>query len=461
MSRTDKIISLEVNNVKRIKAVSILANGTMNVISGKNGNGKTSTLDSIEMALRGGKHIPDMPIRAGEETARIVIETDEMIITRHWTSPEKTYLKVETKEFGKVANAQDTLNAIVGNLSFDPLEFSTMDSKKRVSILKEISKLDFTDLDDEYKKKFDERTGVKKEEQTLATTVNSFEARELDKPDFDIKDIEFKREQANKHNSALDRLRDVTIPEYKKVIDSTKGGIQNYESLITQYREDIQLIQAKIKSAEEAITKKRTDLVDMTVALNESEQELENSKKIPTSEFDEMFKTYANYEANLKMAKQRQEIISKRDEATMKVTSLTARLDEIKLEKETLLTNAQMPIKGLSFSSQDVLFNDIPFIQLSTSEQIQVSMSIAMALNPRLRIIIIKNGSLLDSDAMKKIYDLAHENNFQIWLEKVADTPDGNSIFIEDGEVYGAEKTEEATDAVQVHTGNAEEVLPG
>jgi DNA repair exonuclease SbcCD ATPase subunit len=459
MSRTDKIISLEVKNVKRVKAVTILANGTMNVISGKNGNGKSSTLDSIEMALRGGKHIPDMPIRAGEETARIVIETDEMTITRHWTSPEKTYLKVETKQFGKVANAQDTLNAIVGNLSFDPLEFSTMESKKRVSILKEISKLDFTELDEEYKKKFDERTGVKKEEQTLAATVNSFEARELDKPEFDIKDIEFKREQANKHNSVLDRLRDVTIPEYKKIIDSTKGGIQNYESLISQYREDIEGLNKKITAAEEAIVIKKTSLVDTTVALNESEQELENSKKIPTSEFDEMFKTYANYEANLKMAKQRQEIISKRDEATMKVTSLTTRLDEIKLEKETLLTNAQMPIKGLSFSSQDVLFNDIPFIQLSTSEQIQVSMSIAMALNPRLRIIIIKNGSLLDSDAMKKIYDLAHENNFQIWLEKVADTPDGNSIFIEDGEVYGAEKTEEATDTVQVHTGDEAGVL--
>lgn len=459
MSRTDKIISLEVNNVKRIKAVSILANGTMNVISGKNGNGKTSTLDSIEMALRGGKHIPDMPIRAGEETARIVIETDEMIITRHWTSPEKTYLKVETKEFGKVANAQDTLNAIVGNLSFDPLEFSTMDPKKRVNILKEISKLNFDELDEEYKKKFEERTGAKKEEQTLATTVNSFEARELDKPEFDIKDIEAKREMANKHNSAIDKLKDVTIPEYKKVIDSTKGGIQNYESLITQYQEDIQLIQAKIKSAEEAIVIKKTTLVDTTVALNESEQELENSKKIPTSEFDEMFKVFATYEANIKIAKQRMEIIKKRDESTMKVNSLTARLDAIKLEKDRLLSEAQMPIKGLSFSSQDVLFNEIPFIQLSTSEQIQVSMSIAMALNPRLRIIIIKNGSLLDSDAMKKIYDLAHENNFQIWLEKVADTPDGNSIFIEDGEVYGAEKTEETEDAVQVHTGDEAGVL--
>lgn len=450
-TRTDKIISLEVNNIKRVKAVSIQADGTMNIVSGKNGNGKSSTLDSIEMALRGGKHIPDMPVRAGEETARIVIETDEMTITRHWTTPEKSYLKVDTKQYGKVANAQDTLNAIVGNLSFDPLEFSTMDPKKRVNILKEISKLDFTDLDKEYKEKFDERTVVKKEADTLATTVNTFEAKEIERPEFDVKDIQFKREEAQKHNSDLENVKNVVIPGLKRESASAQNGIENYESSIKQWLEDIEMLQEKINSATFKINEKKSDISGFLSLIEIKEKELEATEKIETAQFDQMIQQYANYSASLALAKQRQEVIEKRDAASMKVTSLTSRLDAIKLEKDTLLSKAQMPIKGLSFSSQDVLFNDIPFIQLSTSEQIQVSMSIAMALNPRLRIIIIKNGSLLDSDAMKKIYDLAHANNFQIWLEKVADTPDGNSIFIEDGEVYGTEKEEIA---VQVHTGD-------
>lgn len=432
---SDKIISLEVNNVKRIKAVSISADGTMNVISGKNGNGKSSTLDSIEMALRGAKHIPDMPVRAGEQTARIVIETNDMTITRHWTNPETSYLKVETKQFGKVANAQDTLNAIVGNLSFDPLEFSSMEPKKRVAILKDISNLDFTALDKEYKEKFDERTVVKKEAETLASTAKTFEAHEITKPEFDIKEIELKRDEAKKRNDYIEALSKIKIPEVENSISSVKNGIENYESNVKQYEDDIEILQKKIATAREMVAKKNAELSEWKNVLEIRKQELQNAEPVDTKQFDEMIQVHANYEASLKMAKQRQEVINKRDESQIRVSGLTNRLDEILSEKRRLLSESKMPIDGLSFADNDILFNDMPFIQLSTSEQIQVSMSIAMALNPRLRIIIIKNGSLLDSDAMKKIHDLAELNDFQIWLEKVADTPDGNSIFIHDGEV--------------------------
>lgn len=420
---SDKIISLEVNNVKRIKAVSIAADGTMNVIAGKNGNGKSSTLDSIEMALRGAKFIPDMPVRAGQENARIVVETNEMTITRHWTNPETSYLKVETKQYGKVANAQDTLNAIVGNLSFDPLEFSTMEPKKRVAILKDISKLDFTELDKEYKEKFEERTVTKKEADTYATTAKSFQAHELTKPEFDIKDIQFKREEAQKHNKAIETIREQKIPSYEKVISTNKNKIES--------------LKKEVEAITKSITEYEKSVSEDEKSLEELREELKNSTPIETTQFDEMIQTHANYDANLKLAKQRQEVIEKRDAAQIKVSTLTARLDEILSEKRKQLSEAKMPIQGLSFADNDILFNDMPFMQLSTSEQIQVSMSIAMALNPRLKIIIIKNGSLLDSDAMKKIHDLAEANDFQIWLEKVADTPDGNSIFIEDGEIYG------------------------
>lgn len=455
----DKIISLEVNNIKRIKAVSILADATMNTISGKNGNGKSSTLDAIEMALRGAKYIPDMPVRAGQEDARIVVETNEMTVTRHWTNADTSYLKIVTKQLGKIANPQDTLNAIVGNLSFDPLEFATMEPKKRIGILKEITKLDFSKLEAEYKTTFAERAGVKKEYETLKTLTDQFSQEELIKPDFDIEDIKFKRSEAEKHNQEIDKLSDYLIPENEKAIKASESSATSIELEIKELKNQIKTIEQTIFAKNQSVEMYRRNAYEATVELAKKFELKENSKKINTDQFDEMMKRQNQYEAELKTRKSNLEVIRTRDDKFTLANKMTARLEEIIKEKEKQITNANMPIKGLSFADNDILFNEIPFIQLSTSEQIQVSMSIAMALNPRLRIIIIKNGSLLDSDAMKKIYDLAHENNFQIWLEKVADTPDGNSIFIEDGEVYGAEKTEETEDAVQVHTGDEAGVL--
>ena len=62
-----RIISLEAENIKRLKAVKIEPAGeNLVVVSGENAQGKTSVLDSIEMALAGTRSVPDRPIREGK-----------------------------------------------------------------------------------------------------------------------------------------------------------------------------------------------------------------------------------------------------------------------------------------------------------------------------------------------------------------------------------------------------------
>ena len=48
-----KIIKLETENVKRIKTACIEPDGSMVVIGGRNGQGKSSALDSIAYAIGG------------------------------------------------------------------------------------------------------------------------------------------------------------------------------------------------------------------------------------------------------------------------------------------------------------------------------------------------------------------------------------------------------------------------
>jgi hypothetical protein len=117
-----------------------------------------------------------------------------------------------------------------------------------------------------------------------------------------------------------------------------------------------------------------------------------------------------------------------------KYDDLTRQIEKLDREKEEAIKAAGMPIEGISFDDDGVLFNGIPYTQLSSAEQVRISTAMAMAMNPELRIIRISDGSLLDSDNMAMLTGMAKEKDYQIWIERV-DESGTTGIIIEDGEV--------------------------
>jgi hypothetical protein len=57
-----------------------------------------------------------------------------------------------------------------------------------------------------------------------------------------------------------------------------------------------------------------------------------------------------------------------------------------------------------------------------------------MSLNPRLRVIRILDGSLLDAENLALITSMAADQDYQIWIERVADGS-GIGVVIEDGAI--------------------------
>ena len=112
----------------------------------------------------------------------------------------------------------------------------------------------------------------------------------------------------------------------------------------------------------------------------------------------------------------------------------TAEIDALDKKKSDALKNAKFPIQHLSFNDEGVLYKDIPFAQCSSAERLQVSLAIAMAMNPKIKVIRIKDGSLLDAEHMKLIEKMAHEKDFQIWIE-VTSNDDKIGIVISDGTI--------------------------
>ena len=78
-----KIVELQAENVKRLKAVEITPDGTMQVIGGRNAQGKSSVLDAIWLALGGGKASKEtpLPIRDGEDKASVRLDLGDLVVT--------------------------------------------------------------------------------------------------------------------------------------------------------------------------------------------------------------------------------------------------------------------------------------------------------------------------------------------------------------------------------------------
>jgi hypothetical protein len=135
-------------------------------------------------------------------------------------------------------------------------------------------------------------------------------------------------------------------------------------------------------------------------------------------------------------------------------SKLDAAVKEGERRKKEAIAHAKYPVEGLGFGNQEVMYNNLPFEQASNAEQIKVSAAIGMTTNRKVRVMRIKDGSLLDENSLKIVAEMAYEHDFQVWIETVSET--GNvGFYMEDGEIktvndepldrVGQEKVEKKT----------------
>lgn len=133
---TVKINSLELENIKRIKAVKLVpsANG-LTILGGKNGQGKTSVLDAIAWALGGERYKPSEPQRQGSVTPPILhIElSNGLIVERKGINGS---LKVIDPQGNK--GGQQILNEFVAQLALDLPKFLNANNKEKANALLQI-----------------------------------------------------------------------------------------------------------------------------------------------------------------------------------------------------------------------------------------------------------------------------------------------------------------------------------
>lgn len=422
-----KIVRLEAENVKRLKAVSITPQGNVVEITGANGQGKTSILDAIWWALAGTSVISRSPIRDGEETASIQLDLGKIVVTRTFTRAADgvqytTKVLVESAEGARFPSPQTLLDGLLGKLSLDPLAFARMEPKKQVETLRRfVPDFDFEAIDRECQRIYEERTRTNSLAKASRQRVADMKLpTERPKP-IDVAAVTAEYEAAVAHN-ARNREQEA---EFKRLQEMLAVAQRKQAALLNEYQQAMQAWERRLKEAadEMASLGNRSEELGLTVIsylpVDELKAKLSDAKVAADAiaafeRRDEELALARKYEAESEQA--------------------TAMLKAFERRKQKAIEAASLPVPGLGFGDGCVTFNGIPLEQASDAEQLRISTAIAMAGKGDLAVIRIRDGSLLDDASMDLLAEMAAKADCQVWIERV-DTSGKVGFVVEDGTV--------------------------
>jgi DNA repair exonuclease SbcCD ATPase subunit len=417
-----KILQLQADNFKRIKAIDISPQDNVIVLSGKNGEGKTSALDAIWFALsyRAASKNNPQPLRAGETKGHAgPIDLGDYIVTRTFTE-NGTTLKVTTPDGSVINSPQKLLDGLIGDLTFDPWEFARMKESEQREYLGDLlynltgGKVNLAEFDRQIEALYTDRTDLNREKKRLTTLLTTFKPPTDAEPDTEVSvdNVSSKLEQAINTNERRARLIESNERAHAKVLENEKR---------------IAALQQEIDSARMALRAQNDELDKTPMAdVDKLRYELStiSARNSRAREIQEYRRTLTG------LRKIETEIVEKND-----------KMELITINKAEALEQSSLPIQGLRVTETGIMItnedgNLVPFSQASAAQRLRISLGIAMASNPTLRVIRISDGSLLDDNSMKIIKDMASNEDFQIWIEYMSRNDDDKiGVYIEDGQV--------------------------
>ncbi len=430
-----KIISFRAENIKRIEVVAITPAGNVVEITGKNGSGKTSVLDAIWWAIKGEKPIQETPIRKGSETAMIELDFGKLKVTRRFKAKEgshTTSLIVETESDGiksKAQNPQKVLDQLYSHLTFDPLEFTRMDAKKQFDTLKQfVPDVDFEEIDKANAKDFADRTDINRQADQLRAQIAGIQIADLvNAVRSDESALVAELAGAGEFNADLERRRARRA--------TTEAEAERLFKSVATARHRAAALRAE------------ADAID-AIADGEAEQEAALRKVITEAEALPPPRDTTEIQAKITAARSHNAQVDEAVRAKQSLDTMTEQAKALEAKshalteamkvrtqaKQDAIAAAKLPVEGISFGDGAILLNDVPFDQASDAEQLRTSIAIAAAMNPKLRIIRVRDGSLLDEDSMKLLAEMAEKSDMQVWIETVSSDRPG-AIVLEDGHV--------------------------
>ena len=416
-----KINKLEIENVKRVKAVRIepSANG-LTIIGGNNNQGKTSVIDSIAWALGGNKYKPSQATRDGSVTPPNLhmVMSNGLIIERKGKNSDLKVIDPSGQRGG-----QGLLDSFVEELAINLPKFMDSSNKEKANILLQIigvgerlfeleqheneiynKRRTIGQIADQKKKFADEQTYFADAPKELVS------ASELIQQQQAILAINGENQRKRQNVRILEQNHYAKLQEVERLM-----------GLLETAQEQLEKITADLEIAN----------TDALTLFDQSTEKLEQS----ITQVDEINR---KVRANFDKDKAEQDAAEYRNQ----YDAMTAEIDNIRKEKSDLLSNADLPLPGLSVADGELIYNGQRWDNMSGSDQMKVSTAIVRKLKPSCGFILLDKLEQMDMVTLNDFGKWLEEEGLQAIATRVS-TGDECSIIIEDGYVVGQENVPE------------------
>lgn len=403
-----KINSLEIENVKRIKAVKLepSANG-LTIIGGKNNQGKTSVLDAIAWALGGDKYRPTAAAREGAYTDPILhVELSNGLVVER--KGRNSNLKVIDPNGNK--SGQQLLNSFISALALDLPKFMNASDREKADILLRIIGVGdkLAQLETEESQLYNQRTAIGRiadQKKKYASELQCWE--NVPETPVSASELIARQQTILAKNGENQRKR-----QHLKELE------MQYEQMQRQYLELI----ARKKQLEDDLQIAKTaaqDLQDESTA--ELEQDIAAVDALNAKIRDNLNKEHAEEEAK---------------SYTTEYESLTKQITDIRKQKQDLLLSADLPLEGLGVESGKLLYRGKQWDSMSGSDQLRVATAIVRKLNPQCGFVLLDKLEQMDAETLSEFGAWLEQEGLQAIATRVS-VGDECSVIIEDGYVTG------------------------
>ncbi|MBW1639280.1 ATP-binding cassette domain-containing protein [Microbacterium resistens] len=402
-----------VRDYKGVREIQLSPTGRLVVIAGGNGAGKSSFIDAIaELFDPRGVKLTPKPIREGAEqaTAEYIDEDLGLRITRTWRKNGTAgTLAVEALDGAKYSRPSEVVADLLGGAIFDPVAFLNMDERaQRDALLSKVT-LPF-DPDDLARQKAgaeQRRLEAGREVKRLEGALASLPKPAPGTPDAEVSPSEVLAQI--EHAQQIDRQWHAASAEYDAAAARWEELDRQIAELLRQ-RDEVEQRQAR--AAE------RLNTLPEQIPLEPLQAKLRDLDAVNQAVRERQ--AWERASADLAHA------------GHLWKAAQTA-LEEIEATKRAGLAEATFPIPGLSVTDEGVTFEGVPFSQVNSAMRRRIAFAIATAGNPKLRLVIVKDGDLLDADSLRSIADLAEERGYTVLVERDRDESRRIGFTIRDG----------------------------
>lgn len=432
-----KIAAIEIRDFKRIKHIEIQpdADRVLMLIGGQNAQGKSSILDALTMAFGGLKQAPEQPIRTGSDEAYIRVELDDGIVIERVLTADKSHIEVRNADGSTFKSPQAMLDKLVGARFLDPLAFLRLEAKKQRLIILDLADTErrIPALETKRTAAFEERTNLNRDIKNRTPLIAAASAATFTE--------ELKPQPTH---TMLEELQKVQTDE-----KAHRDKQHAHQLAVTGAKANSRMLERLVADMQ----KLQSEMVELTAEIERvkiQEQKFLGDAAVLHDELNfasDFHALAAEIQTKLSAAETHNSLVQQQgfhwacaaehrsavDTMQLRADECTAAINEIDRRKAVILAAAPLPA-GLSVADDGLCLHDVPFEQASGAEQFGVALQLAIAANPRLQDVWIRDGALLDDDHLDQLSKIASSGGIRCWVERVGDRDPG-AIIIADGMV--------------------------